>query len=79
MRTVNVTAFRQFLPRYLALAQRGVRVRLTSRGAVIAELVPALPEVKAAAQARAALRRSVRRYVKPTAPVIREEEWESFR
>lgn len=79
MHTVNVTAFRQSLPRYLALAQRGERVQVTSRGTVIVELGPAPSTPRTVAKARALLKGSVRRYDDPTGPAMKEEEWEAFR
>lgn len=79
MHTVNVTAFRQSLPRYLALAQRGERVQVTSRGVVIVELGPAPAPARTVEKARALLKGSVRRYVDPTGPVLEAQEWEAYR
>ena len=76
MRTVSVTVFRQNLPRYLAMARRGVRVRVTSRGAPVAELTPATPDRGAAQAARALLSGSVRSFERPLEPAIDPGEWD---
>ena len=48
MAEVNITTLRQHLPEYLARVERGERIRVTSRGRVIAEIAPPLPEAAAA-------------------------------
>jgi prevent-host-death family protein len=54
MADINVTELRQNLPAYLAKVRQGARVRVTSRGKVIAEIVP--PSVDEATQAAARAR-----------------------
>ena len=76
MKTVNVTSLRQNLPEYLASATRGESVRVTSRGRVIAEIVPpSLPDAEVKA-ARARLRNSMIRFDRPTDPVFDPDEWD---
>jgi prevent-host-death family protein len=79
MKEVNVTKLRQNLPGYLALVQRGERIKVTSRGKVIAELAPPAPSPDAVAAARARLRGSVRHYERPLEPVIDSSEWDMNR
>ena len=75
MRDVKVSRLRQHLPAYLARVARGERVRVTSRGKPIAEIVPpAVPGAEIEA-ARARLRGSVRRFEQPLEPVIEAAEW----
>ena len=76
MKKVNVTELRQNLPAYLARVRRGERIKVTSRGTVIAELAPPAPSPDEAAAARARLRGSVRRYEWPLEPVIDPSEWD---
>lgn len=76
MKSVRVSELRQDLPSYLAKARRGERLRVTSRGKAIAEIVPPAAGKAEAAAARARLRGSVLRYDKPLAPVIDPGEWE---
>lgn len=79
MSKINVTELRQHLPAYLAKVRKGERIRVTSRGKVIAELAPpaAVPDEAAAAQTR--LRGSLLFYHQPFEPVISAEEWEMNR
>jgi len=77
--SVNVTALRQNLPAYLAKAQRGERLRVTSRGRVIAEIGPATTGRGEAQSARERLRGSVLRYDRALEPVIEPREWEANR
>jgi prevent-host-death family protein len=79
MKKVNVTTLRQNLPAYLARVRRGERIKVTSRGAVIAELTPPVPSPDEVAAARARLRGSVRRYDRPLDPVIDPAEWDMNR
>jgi prevent-host-death family protein len=79
MKEVNVTKLRQNLPAYLARVRRGERIKVTSRGAVVAELAPPVPSPDEAAAARARLRGSVRRYDRPLEPVIDPGEWDMNR
>ena len=79
MKKVNVTELRQNLPAYLARVRRGERIKVTSRGTVIAELAPPAPSPDEVAAARARLRGSVRRYDRPLEPVIEPGEWDMNR
>ena len=79
MKEVKVTELRQNLPAYLARVRRGERVRVTSRGKVIAELAPPAPAKKDVEAARARLRGSVLCYDRPTEPVIDPKEWDANR
>src|SRR2546430_1451268 len=58
MKDVKVTVLRQKLPQYLARVRRGERVRVTSRGRVIAELAPPSAAKDDAEAARRRLRGS---------------------
>jgi prevent-host-death family protein len=75
MKDVNVTELRKNLPAYLARVRRGERVRVTSRGKVIAEIVPPSAAKEGVEAARARLRGSVRRFERPLDPVIDPSEW----
>jgi prevent-host-death family protein len=79
MKDVKVTELRQNLPTYLARVRRGERLRVTSRGKVIAEITPPAPSPDEVAAARARLRGSVRRYDRPLDPVIDPDEWDMNR
>ena len=79
MRDVNVTELRQNLPAYLARVKRGEKIKVTSRGKVIAEIVPPAADKDEAAAARARLRGSVLRYERPIDPVFDADEWEMNR
>lgn len=76
MKDVKVTELRQKLPEYLAKVQRGERVRVTSRGKVIAEIAPPSASRKDVEAARARLRGSVLRYDKPLDPAFDPSEWD---
>ena len=76
MKDVKVSELRQRLPEYLAKVRRGERLRVTSRGTVIAEIAPPAPSKDEAAAARARLRGSVLRYDDPLEPAIPPEEWD---
>lgn len=72
---VNITDLRQNLPSYLERARRGERFRVTSRGAVIAEISgPKVPEGDAE-RIREQLRGSVLQYDAPTEPALTPEDW----
>lgn len=75
MKDVNVTELRQNLPAYLARVLRGERIRITSRGKVIAEITPPSAAIADADSARALLRGSLVRYESPCEPVIDPSEW----
>jgi prevent-host-death family protein len=79
MKEVKVTELRQNLPGYLAKVQRGERIKITSRGKVVAELAPPASPPDMVAAARARLRGSVRRYVRPLASVVDANEWDMNR
>jgi len=79
MKKVNVTELRQNLPGYLARVRRGERIKVTSRGQVVAELAPPAPSPDDVAAARARLRDSVRRYERPLEPIIDPGEWDMNR
>lgn len=76
MKNVNVTELRQNLPAYLAKVKRGERLRVTSRGKVVAEIAPPVASKAEIAAARKLLRGSLVRYDDPTEPVIDPGEWE---
>lgn len=78
MTDVKITELRQNLPEYLARASRGERLRVTSRGRPIAEISPpAAPASPAAARAR--LKGSVKRFDRPTEPVVPPQDWDAMR
>jgi antitoxin (DNA-binding transcriptional repressor) of toxin-antitoxin stability system len=79
MKDVKVTVLRRKLPEYLARIRRGERLRVTSRGRVIAELASPSAAQDDAEAARRRLRGSVRRYERPIAPVIEPHEWHANR
>ena len=72
---VNVTDLRQNLPAYLERARRGERVRVTSRGAVIAEITSPKATEEEAELIRRRLRKTVLRYNSPAEPAHAPEEW----
>lgn len=75
MKDVKVTELRQNLPSYIARVRKGERVRVTSRGKVVAELGPpaSAHEVDAA---RKRLKGALKRYIKPLEPAFKPEEWD---
>jgi len=79
MSEVNVTELRQNLPAYLAKVRRGQRIKVTSRGQVVAEIVPPTADKGEADAARARLRGSVLKYDRPLEPVFDSDEWEMNR
>jgi prevent-host-death family protein len=72
---VNVTDLRQNLPAYLERARRGERIRVTSRGAVIAEITSPKATEEEAVLIRRRLRRTVLRYDSPAEPAHPPDEW----
>lgn len=76
MKDVKITELRQNLPAYLAKVKHGERLRVTSRGKVIAEISPPAATGAQIAAARKRLRGSVLRYDNPLEPVIDPSEWE---
>ena len=79
MKEVNVTELRQNLPGYLAKVQRGERIKVTSRGKVVAELTPPTRPPDMVAAARVRLHGSVLRFERPLEPVIDASEWDMDR
>ena len=77
MNDVKVTELRQNLPEYLAKVRRGERVRVTSRGKVIAEISPPSASRKEAEAARVRLRGSLLRYDNPLEPALDPGEWDA--
>ena len=75
MSDVNVKDLRQNLPSYLERARRGERIRVTSRGEVIAEISAPMAAEEAAELIRKKLRGAVLRYESPTEPAHAEEDW----
>lgn len=76
MKDVNVTELRQKLPAYLEKVRKGQRIRITSRGKVIAELSPPTARVDEVDAARALLKGSICRYDRPFEPAIPPAEWD---
>ena len=79
MDDVNVTELRRNLPAYLDKLRRGQRLKVTSRGCVIAEIVPPAADKGEADAARARLRGAVLRYDRPLEPVFDSAEREMNR
>jgi prevent-host-death family protein len=75
MADVNVTDLRQNLPAYLDRARRGERIRVTSRGAVIAEITGPKAIGEEAELVRRRLRRTVLQYDLPEEPALAPDEW----
>jgi prevent-host-death family protein len=76
---VNVTDLRQNLPSYLERARRGERIRVSSRGEVIAEISSPKATEEEAELIRKQLRGSVLHYESPLEPAHAAEEWEATR
>jgi len=77
MKDVKVTALRQKLPEYLARVRRGERVRVTSRGRVVAEIVPPAAGKDDAEAARRRLRGSIKRWERPLDPAVDPRDWDA--
>jgi prevent-host-death family protein len=75
MADVNVSDLRQNLPAYLDRARRGERIRVTSRGAVIAEITGPKATDEEAKLIRSRLRRTVLQYDSPAEPAHVPDEW----
>jgi len=75
MSNVNVTDLRENLPSYLERARRGERIRVTSRGEVIAEISAPKAAEEEAEVIRKQLRGTVLHYELPIEPAHTEEEW----
>ena len=76
---VSVTELRQQLQKFLARVRRGQRLRITSRGEVIAEIAPPSRSAGDIDAARRRLRGSVLRYDDPTGPAFDADEWDMNR
>jgi prevent-host-death family protein len=76
---VNVTDLRQNLPSYLERARRGERIRVTSRGEVIAEISGPKSAEEEAEIIRKRLRGAVVNYESPAEPAHLDEEWAANR
>jgi antitoxin (DNA-binding transcriptional repressor) of toxin-antitoxin stability system len=72
---VNVTELRQNLPAYLKRVRQGERIRVTSRGQIVAELAPPTASADEVALARKKLRGSVVRYDTPFEPAFPVDDW----
>ncbi|MBL8199381.1 MAG: type II toxin-antitoxin system prevent-host-death family antitoxin [Chromatiales bacterium] len=80
MPQVPVTELRRNLRPWLRRVRKGERVAITSRGRLIAELLPpANPHKTASDAARAVLRGSVMRYDLPFDPAFEPQEWDMNR
>ncbi len=79
MADVNVSDLRQNLPAYLERARRGERVRVTLRGAVIAEITSPKATGEEAELIRRRLRRTVLGYDLPAEPAHAPDEWRANR
>lgn len=75
MADVNVTDLRQNLPSYLERARRGERIRVTSRGEVIAEISGPKASEEEAELIRRQLRGAVLHYQSPAEPAHPEKDW----
>jgi prevent-host-death family protein len=75
MSDVNVTDLRENLPSYLDRARRGERIRVTSRGEVIAEISAPKAIEEEAEIIRKQLRGAVLHYESPVEPAHSEDEW----
>jgi prevent-host-death family protein len=73
---ISVTEFRRNLQACLARVRRGNRLRITSRGEVIAIVAPPVPSTAESEAARERLRGTVLRYADPLEPVYAPEEWD---
>jgi prevent-host-death family protein len=72
---VNITELRQNLPAYLKRVRQGERIRVTSRGQIIAELTPPTAGADEVALARKKLRGSVVRYDNAFEPAFAAQDW----
>ena len=76
---VKVSKLRRKLAQYLAGIGRGERLRVISRGKVIAEIRPPCTPEDEADAARSRLRGSVLRYQGPLDPVVAPKDWHANR
>lgn len=73
---VGATELRQNLQAFLARVRHGEKLKITSRGRVIAEISPPAGAQDDAEGARRRLRGNVLRYDDPTGPAFEPGEWE---
>lgn len=71
---VDISHLRQQLPEYLTRVRQGERVRIMSRGRVVAELVPPSNSADGATEVRERLEGGVLRHDDPNAPVLGDNE-----
>jgi antitoxin (DNA-binding transcriptional repressor) of toxin-antitoxin stability system len=76
---VSVSRLRQNLQAFLGKVRRGMALRVTSRGKVVAEIRAPRPASDGLEVVRARLRGSVLHYRNPTEPVWSGEEWDMNR
>ncbi len=79
MKDISITELRKNLQASLAMVQRGKRLRVTSRGKIIAEITPPGRDLKHVDAARQRLLGSVLRYDDPLASAFAADEWEMDR
>jgi len=77
MTDVKVSDLRQNLPSYLARARGGERIRVTSRGEVIAEISGPKSSSESVESLRKHLRGLVEYFGYVTEPVYPPEEWDA--
>lgn len=77
MSTVSVSDFRKHLPEYLAQVQKGVRLQVTSRGRVVAEVRSPEASADEVSRARQLLRDSVvADDIDPSTPAVPSGLWD---
>lgn len=76
---VDISHLRQQLPEYLARVRQGERVRVVSRGRVVAEIVPPSASPDAAAEVPEQPEGSALRPDDPSGPVLADDEWKMQR
>jgi antitoxin (DNA-binding transcriptional repressor) of toxin-antitoxin stability system len=79
VKDISITELRKNLQASLAMVQRGKRLRVTSRGKIIAEITPPSRDLKHVDAARQRLQGSVLRYDDPLASAFAADEWEMHR
>lgn len=79
MKEVSVTELRQNLQAFLARVERGQRLRITSRGRIVAEITPPAADPEQSTALRRRLLGSVIRYEGATDPTFESDEWEMNR
>jgi len=76
MKKVDVTELRQNLPSYLEQVRRGERIKVSSRGRVVAEIAPPTASAEEVTAARKLLRGSLVYYVDPLELAFAPSEWD---